>query len=137
MGMLDDMIVNAKSTANAVGKKASQLVDISKLRINAADLGAEISKKFEQLGHAVYDAHKSGSDAGQAVAEASAEIDELEEQLEAVNSQLAAAHEKKVCHFCGQENAQEATYCSRCGRKLSNDKAEDVPFPKDDDASKK
>ncbi len=60
MSVLDDMIVNAKSAADAVGKTASKLVDISKLRISAADLNAEINKKYEALGRAVYEARKSG-----------------------------------------------------------------------------
>ena len=60
MSMLDDMIVNAKSAADAVGKTATKLVDISKLRISAADLNAEIDRKFESLGRAVYEARYIG-----------------------------------------------------------------------------
>ena len=32
MGIFDDIMVNAKSAANAVGKKAEQIVDFSKLK---------------------------------------------------------------------------------------------------------
>ena len=38
MGILDDVVINAKSAAEAVGKKAGQIVDVSKLRINVAEL---------------------------------------------------------------------------------------------------
>ena len=55
MGILDDVVVNAKSAAEAVGKKAGQLVDVSKLRINVAELNAEISKRYEALGEYVYE----------------------------------------------------------------------------------
>ena len=37
MGILDDVVINAKSAAEAVGRKAGQIVDVSKLRISAAE----------------------------------------------------------------------------------------------------
>ena len=36
MGIFDDVVVNAKSAAQTVGKMAGQFVDMSKLRINMA-----------------------------------------------------------------------------------------------------
>lgn len=127
MSMLDDMIVNAKSAADAVGKTATKLVDISKLRISAADLNAEIDRKFESLGRAVYEARKSGADAEQAVAETTAAIDELREQLAAVNVQLSSVRQKTVCSYCGHENHADDVFCSKCGHRL----AEETPEPKD------
>ena len=126
MSMFDDMIVNAKSAANAVGKKASKLVDLSKLRISAADLNGEINRKFQSLGRSVYDAHKTGSDPAEKIVSSSAEIDELMEQLEAINMQLVAAHAKVVCGYCGEENSQDAIFCSKCGHRLFEDKSENA-----------
>ena len=37
MGILDDVMINAKTAAEAVGKKAGQIVDVSKLRFNVAE----------------------------------------------------------------------------------------------------
>lgn len=124
MSVLDDMIVNAKSAADAVGKTATKLVDISKLRISAADLNAEINQKFQSLGHLVYDARKAGGDSEQAVTEAVAAIDELREQLAAVNAQLSSARQKTVCTSCGHENNADDIFCSKCGHRLSEEKTE-------------
>ena len=55
MGIFDDVVINAKSAAEAVGRKAGQLVDVSKLRIGAAEVNAEITKRYEILGQYVYD----------------------------------------------------------------------------------
>ncbi|MCI1982301.1 MAG: zinc ribbon domain-containing protein [Oscillospiraceae bacterium] len=121
MGLLDDVIVNAKTAADVVGKKASQFADVSKLRISAADLNNEISKRFESLGRAVYEAKKTGSDVSDLVAENVESIDGLYEQLDAVNAQLASARERVICKNCGQENTQDALYCSRCGHRLSEE----------------
>jgi peptidoglycan hydrolase CwlO-like protein len=124
MSVLDDMIVNAKSAADAVGKTASKLVDLSKLRISAADLNAEINKKFESLGCAVYEARKSGTNVDETIEKSMTEIDELKAQLAAVNAQLAAAHQKVLCSNCGHENDPDAVFCGKCGHKLDDDHPE-------------
>jgi ribosomal protein L40E len=134
MGMFDDVLVNAKSAANAVGRKASELVDLSKLRLSAADLNGEISQRFQALGRDVYSAHKSGIDPSAAIESASADISDLLEQLEAVNAQLAAAHAKVVCGYCGQENPQDAAFCTKCGHKLSEEKPPVAPAAKEEPA---
>ena len=47
MGIFDDVVVNAKSAAQTVGKMAGQFVDMSKLRINMAELNGEITKRYQ------------------------------------------------------------------------------------------
>lgn len=121
MGLFEDVVVNARTAVNVVGKKASQIVDVSKLRISAADLNSEISKRFEAVGRTVYEAKKTGNDTSDLIAESVTAIDDLYEQLDAVNDQLSAARAKLVCKNCGQENTQGSVYCSKCGQKLSDD----------------
>ncbi len=121
MSLFEDVVINAKSAVNVVGKKAGQIVDISKLRINAADLNNEISKRYESLGRMVYESKKTGNDSSDLVSECIVAIDDLYEQLDAVNEQLIAMKAKQVCKSCGQENAQDADYCSKCGHKLSEE----------------
>ena len=53
MGIFEDVVVNARSAAEVVGKKAGQLVDISKLRLSVADVNREISRRLEALGRTV------------------------------------------------------------------------------------
>lgn len=121
MGLFEDVVINAKSAVDVVGKKAGQIVDISKLRINAADLNNEINKRFEALGRVVYDTKKTDNDSTDLVAECVAAIDELYEQLDAVNEQLLATSKKFICKNCGEENRQGSVYCNRCGKKLNED----------------
>lgn len=125
MGLFEDVVINAKNAATAVGEKANQIMDISKLRINAADLNNEISKRFEALGRVAYDSKKTGASSDELIGECVAAIDELYEQLDAVNEQLAAKRSRIPCKKCGQENPVGAAYCSKCGQKLQPDAAED------------
>lgn len=121
MGLFEDVVVNAKSAVTVVGKKAGQIVDISKLRITAADLNNEISKRFEALGRVTYDAQKTENASSELIAECVAAIDELYEQLDAVNEQIAALRKRIKCKECGYENAQDAVYCNKCGAKLGDE----------------
>ena len=121
MGLLEDVVYNAKAAVNAVGQKAGQIVDISKLRLNTADLNNEISKRFESLGRIVYDAKKTENSSADLVEECVLTIDDLYQQLDEVNEQIAKARNRVKCKSCGYENAQEAVYCNRCGAKLEEE----------------
>ena len=127
MGLLEDVVLNAKTAVNAVSKKAGKIVDVSKLRQNAANLNNEISKRFEALGRVAYDAKKNGSDASTLVEECVLSIDSLYEQLDAVNAQLAATRSQIVCRKCGEENPANAVYCCKCGQRLRDDTPEETP----------
>ena len=108
MGLLEDVVVNAKSAVNVMGKTAGKIVDISKLRISAAELNGEISKRYESLGRMVYDAQKTDNDATDLVRECVNAIDDLYEQLDAVNEQISSMRNRTVCKGCGAENPQSA-----------------------------
>ena len=125
MGIFEDVVVNAKSAANAVGKKAGQIVDLSKLRFNAAEINKEIEYNFEALGRLVYDAEKNSEEASALVSECVAEIDALFEQLDAIHAQIAVLKKRVKCKSCGYENSQGAVFCNRCGKKLADDPAEE------------
>ena len=45
-------------------------------------------------------------------------IDDLYEQLDAVNDQISALRSKVICKKCGAENPAEACYCNMCGSKF-------------------
>ena len=88
MGILDDVVINAKTAAEAVGKKAGQIVDVSKLRFNVAELNAEISKRYEALGEYVYEnCREALAEDAESVGKM-AEIDELVNQRNILTKEL-------------------------------------------------
>ncbi len=123
MGLFEDVVVNARSAANVVGKKAGQLVDISKLRLSAADVEREISRRLEALGRVVYDEKKTGVDSHALVEESISCIDELYEQLDVINDELALARNKVICPLGAAAPIPKAlSYCGCCGAKLVKEK---------------
>ena len=124
MGIFDDVVVNAKSAAQTVGKMAGQFVDMSKLRINMAELNGEITKRYQGLGRFIYEAKKAGSADEAELADQIAGIDDLYAQLSAVSAQYASMQDKVTCPACGKKMPTDSMFCSHCGAKLENAPAE-------------
>ena len=104
MGILDDVVINAKTAAEAVGKKAGQIVDVSKLRFNVAELNAEISKRYEALGEYVYEnCREALAEDAESVGKM-AEIDELVNQRNILTKELVDKQNKVVCPSCGKQS---------------------------------
>ena len=53
MSILDDVLVNMKSAAEVAGQAANRLVDVSRLRMAAAEVRTELDKTYKKLGQAV------------------------------------------------------------------------------------
>ena len=90
MSILEDVLLNAKSAVDTVGKKAGKVIDASKLTIAAADIKAEISKKYEILGRIVYEAKTTGKCYDKSIEEIVTKINELKAQLASVNEMIAS-----------------------------------------------
>ena len=108
MGIFDDVVVNAKSAAQTVGKMAGQFVDMSKLRINMAELNGEITKRYQELGRFIYEAKKAGSADEAELANQIAGIDDLYAQLSAVSAQYASMQDKVTCPACGKKMPKQS-----------------------------
>lgn len=126
MGILDDVVVNAKSAAETVGRTAEKLMDVSKLKIAIAEVNAEITKRYQALGEYVYD---NNADVLSSDAEATglvSEIGELKVQAESMNRELLGKQNKKACCKCGTLCAVAASFCSVCGAKLAQEEKKEA-----------
>ena len=125
-GFFDDIVVNAKSAANTVGKKANQIKDYSKLKYSESGIKSEIAKKKQELGNYIYNCSKMGDIDKIVMQGFVAEIDELEENLQITREMLTVAKNKVTCKYCKAENDREFVFCCKCGSKLDKEeKAEE------------
>lgn len=124
MGFIDDVVVNAKSAAEMVGKTAGKIVDVSKLKVNLTEVNADIRKKYEALGEYVAENAQALFFTNAEVTGKVAEIDHLKEQAEAIKKELMDKQNKISCPKCGKLSPIGVAFCSECGTKLSDDKVE-------------
>ena len=131
MGILEDLLLNAKTAVDSVGKKAEKVIDISKLTITAADLKTEISKKCEILGRIVYEQSATGKNYENSIKELIEKIAELKKELESVNEMIENSKEKSKCQVCGTYNIKGAVFCNKCGERLNAEKNDEDISPED------
>lgn len=118
MSIFEDTVLGVKDLGTSVSKKAGDLIDVSRLKVSAAELRKEIGKRYEALGRIVYDSKKSGTEIDGIVSECAASIDALYSRLDEVNKKIADRQNKVYCPACGAMVDKKALYCSRCGQRL-------------------
>lgn len=118
MSIFEDVLLNAKTAVDSFSGKAVKVIDKSKLFLAAADIKAELSKKYHMLGRVCYAANKSGKNCDNAIKQLQDEIKELNEQLSAINEMIENSKNKLKCPECGTYNIKGAAYCNKCGKKL-------------------
>ncbi len=119
MGMMEDVLMNAKAAVDAVGEKAGRVIDKSKLRLALVDIRSELSKKYRMLGKVCYVVYTTGKNCDKSVSELVESIKELNAQLNSVREMLANAEKKTKCPACGAYNAKGALFCRKCGARLA------------------
>ncbi len=122
MSILEDAILGAKNVTTIVGEKAGKLVDVSRLRLSAAEISRDISTRYEAMGRAVYDARKAGEDVDGIISECVIGIDALYTRLDDINMKIARIKDKIYCTACGAIVNEDALFCSRCGGRIVREK---------------
>lgn len=117
MAIFDDVVVNAKSAAAVVSKKAGEIIDLSKLRISLASLRSELSKQYQALGEAVFN-----NDPVEEIDAIKEEITAVKQNISDIEDILSNARNSVTCPACGEKLNKNARYCSTCGTAIPNAK---------------
>ncbi len=131
MGVLEDIFVKAKAAAGALGEKAGQYVDVSKLNIKLAEFKSDLKSEFENLGKIVYQSEKNEIENRAGINAGVAQIDNITLQIEELKKQIASIKNKVLCNACGSQNEVDSVYCAKCGEKLSEN-SKSVEIEEDD-----
>lgn len=118
MGVFEEVVVNVKSAVDAVSKKTGELVGVSKLKINEAEINGSIKKIYEKLGELIYENIKSSKSVDDNSEEYIKKIDELKLQLESIKGEISRSESKSECGCCGNKNIKDASFCCKCGKRL-------------------
>lgn len=114
----EEILNKAKEGADLVGRKTSDFVEVTRLKMAVADVEKEIAETFEGLGRLIYDARKSGEDVEEMIKACIENVDDLEEEADILREQIYTLKNMRKCKECGATNAVEAEFCSKCGKKI-------------------
>lgn len=121
MTMFEEWLLKAKSAADTVGKKTSDLTEMVKLKTKAAGVQKEIEATLEGMGRLVYDSRKDGRDVSDLLEESAKRVDQLEAELKTIEDELCAYQKVVRCPKCQSKVDEEVAYCPHCGRKMQDD----------------
>ncbi len=124
--IFDDVVVNAKTAAEAVSKKAALVYDASKHKFTAAEIRGDINKKLRDLGKFTYKERVHGVDMTADIEAAIAEIKELKENLVIINNHLDEIMDQKKCPQCEAKVPRNSLFCNICGAKIDEEKVEEA-----------
>ncbi len=120
MTTFDDVFSKAKSVAETAGKKTSEMIEVTRLKLQAAEMEKDIAAMLEGLGRLVYESRKEDADVAGKLDDCCLKLDERYAELVKVRAKIDEYRNQVTCKNCGAQNADDAVYCKRCGVKLSN-----------------
>ncbi len=110
----------ATKTAATAGKKASGVINASKINLKIFDLTTDIEVLYKEVGRLIYMAHCNEETSSEELDARLLAIDEKNKEIEELRASLEAEKETKKCALCGKQNARDSLYCSACGAKLDD-----------------
>ncbi len=119
MGTFEDILNKAKRSAETVGQKTGDFIEVTKLKMAASDVEKEISAAFEDLGKLVYYAAQNNEDVEDPIDDCIKNIDELQEAADAIREQIYAYKNQSRCVACGAVTDNDAAFCAKCGAPLT------------------
>ena len=116
----EEVLLKAKTAADTVGKKTSELAETVRLKTKSAQIQKEMAATFEGMGRLIYDSRQSGEDVSSLIEESAKRIDALQKELQQVEDELCAYKKAVRCPSCRAIVGEDAVFCPQCGKKLKD-----------------
>jgi len=124
-----DIIEKAKATAvnaaaatgkvaDSASKKASGIIEITKLNFQIFDMNTDIELLFKEIGKCVYLTHTGAEVDADEITNKIAEIDEKYQKIAEMKKQINEKKEQVKCAACGKECDKDDAFCRSCGSPL-------------------
>jgi len=120
MEFFEKAVSKSKEYAKVVEQKAGEAYDIARTRYKIMELKNQISRRYEDIGRAVY-ARERGElqedDECPEVENLMGELDLMNAELENLRKNLADLKGERICEQCKANISKEDAYCRYCGAK--------------------
>lgn len=115
---LEDLGKRLGETAESVTNKAGEAMEIQKLKSQIRTLERENDSDLAELGLAVYDQFKSGTEVGEEAAGLCEAIQSREESIAECLQKISDVKGDSQCEDCGKTVGKGMAYCPFCGHKM-------------------
>lgn len=115
---LEDLGKRLGETAESVTNKAGEAMEIQKLKSQIRTFERENDSDLAELGLAVYDQFKSGTEVGEEAAGLCEAIQSREESIAECLQKISDVKGDSQCEECGKTVGKGMAYCPFCGHKM-------------------
>lgn len=119
MGFFDDALNKTKEVLDAAYKKTEEVVTTEKQRFDVTSLKSKRDKDYVALGKIYFDAIKDNEELSDEVKTLVDAITQKTAEIDRLNAEIQSAKSRRICPNCGVAIAENSTFCSACGIKLT------------------
>lgn len=118
MATWESVVSKAKELTETAARKATDIADLAKLKLELAENENAIKRTYEAIGRLTYTAAREGQEDSESLAELMTQIDELMAENAELTDKIDRNRNRKTCAACGTANEETSAYCKHCGQGL-------------------
>ncbi len=119
MGFFEDALNKTKEVVDVAYKKTGEVVNVEKLKFNAASLKTKREKDYAELGKIYFELVKDNTDLDDNTRNLVDAIAEKNDEIIRLNQDIQSFKNKKLCPNCNTSIEANSTFCKNCGEKLA------------------
>lgn len=117
--MLEDVLSKLKKnfgeTAEVIGKKTENFVEIQKLKSQIHTANHEIAQNYEEMGEMIYRRYQQGETLDAELTAICEDIKELKAEVASCKDEIGQYRGENTCPECGASVPANAAFCMKCG----------------------
>lgn len=121
MGLFENAVNTARSAAKTVGKKAEEVLDLSRNKLSISELENDLEASYASLGMLYYNYLENGTTDPEKEQALVREIDEINAAIRELKENINEMRNRITCPACAAANDPQAVFCSQCGARLQGE----------------
>ena len=117
--MFEDVLSKLKKnfgeTAEVIGKKTENFVEIQKLKSQIHTANHEIAQNYEEMGEMIYRRYQQGETMDAELTAICEDITELKAEVASCKEEIGQYRGENTCPECGASVQANAAFCMKCG----------------------
>lgn len=121
MGLFENAVNTARSAAKTVGKKAEEVLDLSRNKLSISELENKLEASYASLGMLYYNYLENGTTDPEKEQALVREIDGINAAVRELKENINEMRNRVACPACAAANDPQAVFCSQCGARLQGE----------------